>query len=50
MKSKPSFTGNIWGADLVDMQLTSKFNEGYQFSFCVIDICGKYTWVNPLKD
>ena len=29
---------NIWGADLADMQLTSKFNEGFRFLLCVIDI------------
>ena len=32
---------NIWGADL-DMQLISKFNKGFRFSLCVIDIFSKY--------
>ena len=25
------FKDNIWGADLVDMQLISKFNKGFKF-------------------
>ena len=28
---------NIWGADLADMQLISKFNKGIRFLLCVID-------------
>ena len=32
------FKDNIWGADLSDMQLISKFNKGFRFSLCVIDI------------
>ena len=45
-----SFKGNIWGVDLADMQLLSKFNKGFRFSLCVIDIFSKYAWVIPLKD
>ena len=45
-----SFKDNIWGADLADMQLISKFNKGIRFLFCVIDIFSKYAWVVPLKD
>ena len=41
---------NIWGADLADMQLFSKFNKGFRFLLCVIDIFSKYVWVVPLKD
>ena len=41
---------NIWGVDLVDMQLLSKFNKGIRFSLCVINIYSKYVWVIPLKD
>ena len=33
------FKDNIWGADLADMQLISKFNKGFRFLLCVIDIC-----------
>ena len=45
-----SFKGNIWGVDLADMQLLSKFNKGFRFLLCVIDIFSKYAWVVPLKD
>ena len=45
-----SFRDNIWGIDLADMQLLSKFNKGFRFLLCVIDIFGKYAWVIPLKD
>ena len=45
-----AFRENIWGADLADMQLISKFNKGFRFLLCVIDIYSKYTWVVPLKD
>ena len=45
-----SFKDNIWGVDLADMQLLSKFNKGFRFLLCVIDIFSKYAWVNPLKD
>ena len=45
-----SFIGNIWGADLADMQLTSKFNKGIRSLLCVLDIFSKYAWVIHLKD
>ena len=44
------FRDNIWGADLADMQLVSKFNKGFRFLSCVIDIFSKYAWAVPLKD
>ena len=44
------FKDNIWGADLADMQLISKFNKGFRFLLCVIDIFSKYAWVVLLKD
>ena len=44
------FKDNIWGADLADMQLISKFNKRFRFLLCVIDIFSKYAWVVPLKD
>ena len=49
-KLYPSFRDNIWGVDLADMQLLSKFNKGFRFLLCVIDIFSKYAWVIPLKD
>ena len=45
-----SFSDNIWGIDLADMQLLSKFNKGFRFLLCVIDIFSKYAWVVLLKD
>ena len=36
------FKDNIWGIDLADVQLLSKFNKGLRFLLCVIDIFGKY--------
>ena len=45
-----TFKDNIWGADLADMQLLSKYNKGIRFSLCVIDTFSKYAWVVPLKD
>ena len=38
------------GADLADMKLLSKFNKGFRFLLCVIDIFSKYAWVVLLKD
>ena len=32
------------------MQLIQKFNKGFRFSLCIIDIFSKYAWVVPLKD
>ena len=32
------------------MQLITKFNKGFRFSLCVIDIFSKCPWVIPLKD
>ena len=45
-----SFKDNVWGADLADMQLLSKFNEGIKYLLCVIDLFSKYAFVIPLKD
>ena len=44
------FRDSIWGADLAEIQLISKFNKGFRFLLCVIDIFSKYTWVVSLKD
>ena len=44
-----SFINNIWGADLADMELISKFNKGIRFLLCVIDVFSKYTRVIPLN-
>ena len=44
------FKDIIWGTDLADMELISKFNKRFRFLLCVIDIFSKYAWVVPLKD
>ena len=41
-KKHPSLMENIWGSDLVDVELISKFNKGIVFrKECVIDIFSK---------
>ena len=45
-----AFKDNIWGADLADMQLLSKYNKGIRFLLSVIGIFSKYAWVVLLKD
>ena len=50
LKKPPLFRDNIWGVNLADMQLLSKYNKGIKFLLCFIDIFNKYAWVAPLKD
>ena len=38
------------GCRSTDMQLRSKFNKGFRFSLCFIDIYSKHAWVTPSKD
>ena len=45
-----SFKDNIWGVDLADMTLVSKFNKGIEYLLCVIDLLSRYVWVIPLKN
>ena len=45
-----SFKDNIWGADLADMQLISKYSKGIRYLICTIDLFSKYAWIFPLKD
>ena len=45
-----AFKDNIWGANLADIQLISKFSKGFRFLLYVINIYSKYAWVVPLKD
>ena len=49
-KVHAAFKDNIWGADLADMQLLSRYNKKIRFLLCVIDIFSKHPWVVPLKD
>ena len=45
-----SFKDNIWGVDLADMQLISKYNKGIRYLLCAIDLFSKYAFAVPLKD
>ena len=45
-----SFKDNIWGVDLADMQLISKYNKGIRYLQCVIDLFSRYSWVVSLKN
>ena len=44
-----SFKGNVWGLDLADMQLISKYNKRVRFLLSEIDLLSKYAWVVPKK-
>ena len=48
--SIPTFNSinNIWGSDIVDTQLISKFDKRFQILLCVIDTYIKYAQVVPL--
>ena len=37
-----SFKDNIWGVDLADMQSLSKYNKGFKYLLCAIDLLSKY--------
>ena len=39
----------IWAADLIDMQLFSKDNNGIKYLLTVIGIFSKFVWIVPLK-
>ena len=45
-----SFKDNIWGVDLADMQSLSRYNKGFKYLLCAIDLFSKYAWVIPIKD
>ena len=44
------FKDNIWGVDLADMQLISKYHKVIRFLLYAIYLFSKYAWVVPLKD
>ena len=45
------FTDNIWGVDLADVQLMSKYNkERIRFLLCGIARFSKYKWIVPLNN
>ena len=41
---------NIWGADLDDRSLISKFDKGIKYLLCVIDLFSRYAWLVGIKD
>ena len=45
-----SFKDSIWGVDLADMQSLSRYNKGFKYLLCAIDLFSKYAWVIPIKD
>ena len=45
-----SYKDNIWGVDLADMQLISKYNKGIIYLLCAIDLFSKYAFIVTLKD
>ena len=45
-----SFKDNIWGVDLADIQLISKYNKEIRYHLCAIDLFSKYACAGPLKD
>ena len=45
-----SFKDNIWGVDLADMKLISKYNKEIKYLLCVIDLFSRYAFLIPLKD
>ena len=45
-----SFKDSIWGVDLADMSLISKFNKGIKYLLCAIDLFSRYSWVIPIKN
>ena len=45
-----SFKDNIWGVDLADMQSLGRYNKGFKYLLCAIDLFSKYAWVIPIKD
>ena len=49
-KEYSSFKDNIWGLDLADMQLMSKYNKGIRYLLCAIGLFSKLAFVVSLKD
>ena len=44
-KVHSSFISSVWGGDITDMQLISKFNKGIRFLLCAIDIFSNMHWL-----
>ena len=39
-----------WQRDLADVSSMSKYQDGYRYLFCLIDVFSKYAWVVPILD
>ena len=50
IKGYSSFRDNVWGVDLTDMQLISKYNKRNRYLLCASNLFSKYTFVVPLND
>ena len=48
-KVYPRFKGNIWAADLAEIESLFSKNKNVKYLLCFIDIYTKYAWVKPLK-
>ena len=44
------FKGNIWAADLTEMESFPSKNKNVKYLLCVIDVFANFAWVKPLKD
>lgn len=42
--------GDLWQADLAEMQSFAEENKGYRYILIVIDCYSKYAWARPLKN
>lgn len=42
--------GDLWQADLIDLQRHAKFNKGYKYILVVIDAFSKFAWCAALKN
>lgn len=40
----------LWQADLSDMRTYSKYNDGYKYILCVIDVFSKYAFARAMKN
>lgn len=39
----------LWQVDLSDMRTYSKYNDGFKYILCVIDVFSKYAFARPMK-
>ena len=41
---------DVWKCDLLQLTSIKDYNDGYCYILVVIDVLGKFAWVEPLKD